>query len=159
MNQAVLSRWLKGIIVGMALCGLILYAWVIPQTGQELVRQFPEFSACYLPWLVFLRLTGIPCYAVLAIGWKISANIGANRSFSADNARLLKWIAYLAAGDAAFYLIVNLVFLFLNMLHPSLLLLLLLVVFCGASVSVVCAALSHLVAKAAVLQEQSDGTI
>ena len=43
--------------------------------------------------------------------------------------------------------------------HPGVILMLLLVVFAGVAVAVAAAALSHLVKKAAVLQEESDLTI
>ena len=53
----------------------------------------------------------------------------------------------------------NLILTFLNMNHPGILLISLMVIFLGISVSIAAAALSHLVLKAAVLQEQSDLTI
>ncbi len=159
MEQKTLSKWLKLIVIGMAVCGLIVYAIVIPSYGTSLVTSYPEFSNRYWPWLVFLWLTGIPCYATLVLGWKISARIGSDRSFSLENAKALKWISWLAAGDAGFFFAGNLLLLFLNMSHPGVTLLSLLIVFAGIAISVAAAALSHLVHKAAALQEQSDLTI
>ena len=49
--------------------------------------------------------------------------------------------------------------LFTNMSHSGVALFSLLIVFAGVAVAVAAAALSHLVQKAAVLQEQSDLTI
>ena len=63
------------------------------------------------------------------------------------------------AGDAAFFFVGNVVFLFLNMNHPGIVLLSLVPVFAGACIAIAAAALSHLVRKAAALQEQSDLTI
>ena len=82
-----------------------------------------------------------------------------HRSFSETNAKLLQWISYLAAADAGFFFVGNIVMLFLSMSHPGITLLSLLVVFAGAAVAAAAAALSHLVKKAAALQEQSDWTI
>ena len=48
---------------------------------------------------------------------------------------------------------------FLNMNHPGILLLSWLFVFAGVAVAVAAAVLSHLIKKAAALQEQSDWTI
>ncbi len=53
----------------------------------------------------------------------------------------------------------KLVLLFLNMSHPGVVLGSLLVVFAGAAAAVAAAALSHLVRKAALLQEENDLTI
>ncbi len=159
MEQKTLSRWLKVILVGVGLCGLVVYGAVLPLYGQSLVGQNPDMANRYWPWLIFLWATGVPCYAALVIGWRIAVNIGKDRSFSEDNARHLKRIALLAAGDAVFFFIGNIVLLFANMSHPGVVLGSLLVVFAGVAVSVAAAALSHLVLKAALLQEQSDLTI
>jgi hypothetical protein len=159
MEQKTLSRWLKVILVGVGLCGLVVYGAVLPLDGQSLVGQNPDMANRYWPWLIFLWATGVPCYAALVIGWRIAVNIGKDRSFSEDNARHLKRIALLAAGDAVFFFIGNIVLLFANMSHPGVVLGSLLVVFAGVAVSVAAAALSHLVLKAALLQEQSDLTI
>ena len=159
MKQKTLSRWLKAAMIGVALCGAVIYLLVIPEFGRSIADDNPEFAYCYWPWLIFLWCTALPCLAALIFGWRIAKNIGNDRSFCMENARALKWIADLAAGDAAFFFVGNVVFLFLNMNHPGIVLLSLLVVFAGVAVAVAAAVLSHLVGKAAVLQEQSDLTI
>ena len=160
MKQISLSKWLKFIIIGVGICGLIVYGMVIPMLGQAIAAyENGAFDDCYWPWLVFIWITGIPCYGVLVLAWKIANNIGADKSFTAANAKLLKWISVLALGDAGFFFVGNIVYLFLNLNHPGIVLLSLLVVFAGVAVAIASAALSHLVLKAEVLQEQSDWTI
>ena len=160
MKQISLSKWLKLIIIGVGICGLIVYGMVIPMLGQAIAAyENGAFDDCYWPWLVFIWLTGSPCYGVLVLAWKIANNIGADKSFTAANAKLLKWISVLALGDAGFFFVGNIVYLFLNLNHPGIVLLSLLVVFAGVAVAIASAALSHLVLKAEVLQEQSDWTI
>jgi len=159
MEQMALSKWLKVILIGAGVCGLVVYFVIFPTYGQSLVYDYPEFSNRFWPWLIFLWVSGIPCYTVLALGWKIASNIGKDQSFSNENARYLKWISWLAEGDGIFFFLGNVVFLFTNMSHPGIALFSLLVVFAGIAVAVTSAALSHLVQKAAVLQEQSDLTI
>ena len=160
MKQSTLSNWLKFIILGVGICGLIVYGIVIPALGQMIaVFEQGEFDYCYWPWLIFIWITAIPCYIVLVLGWKISSNIGKDKSFSSANAKYLKWISILAVADATFFFVGNIVYLFLNMNHPGIVLFSLLVVFAGVAVAIASAALSHLVLKAEVLQEQSDWTI
>ena len=53
----------------------------------------------------------------------------------------------------------NLLLLVLNQSHPAVVLFSMLIVFAGVAVAVAAASLSHLVKKAADLQEQSDLTI
>ena len=159
MNQTRLSRSLKAILAGVGVCGLIVYFAILPNIGDSMHASYPEFAAWHWPWMIFLWLTAIPCYAALAMVWKIADNIGRDRSFSAENARLLQRVAWLAAGDTAYFFLGNVVLLFLNMNHPGILLISLLICFAGVAVTVAAVCLSHLVYKAADLQEQSDLTI
>ena len=103
MDQAKLSRSLKVILAGIGVCGVIVYFVVLPSIGDSLHASFPEFAAWHWPWMVFLWVTAIPCYAVLALGWRVAANIGKDRSFSRENARLLQRIGWLAAGNTVFF--------------------------------------------------------
>lgn len=160
MRQKSLSNWLKFIILGVGICGLVIYLLVVPMLGQTVAAaEDGLFDRLYWPWLVLIWVTALPCYAALAFGWIIAVNIGKDRSFSVENARLLKWISGLAAGDAAFFFLGNILYLFLGWSHPGVTLLSLIVVFVGVAISVAAAALSHLVMKAALLQEQSDLTV
>lgn len=159
MEQKTLSNWLKCILIGVGLCGLIVYVMVIPMMGMNICSQYPEFSNRFWPWLIFIWVSGIPCFMVLAISWRITLNIERNLSFSMANAELFKWISGLAAGDAGFFFVGNIVLFFLNMSHPSVVLGSLVIEFIGVAIAVASAVLSHLVQKAAVLQEQSDWTI
>ena len=159
MGQKSLARWLKIILLGVALCGAVVYAGVIPTLGKGFAWMFPDLSHCFWPWLIFWWVSGVPCYGVLVLGWRIASNIGRDRSFCIENAKLLQWISVLAAGDAGFFFLGNVVFLLWNWSHPSVVLGSLLIVFAGVAVAVAAAALSHLVKKAAVLQEESDWTI
>ncbi len=159
MNQKTLSRWLKAVLFGIGICGILLYALVFPSLGETAVSRYPEFAYCRWPWLALIWVTALPCFAALLLSWKIAENIGEDRSFSHANASLLKWIALLLASDAALFFLGNLIFWLLGMNHPAVLLLSFLIEFFGVAVSVAAAALSHLVRKAAVLQDENDLTI
>ncbi len=159
MEQKTLSRWLKAVIIGVGLCGLVVYAVILPLYARSVVEAYPEMENRYLVWLIFLWGTGVPCCAALVLAWRIAVNIGLDRSFCSDNARFLKRIALLAAGDTAYFFVGTVVLLLANMSHPGVVLASLLITFAGVAVSVASAALSHLVLKAALLQEQSDLTI
>jgi len=159
MEQKTLSKWLKCILVGVGVCGLIVFAAVIPMYGTAMRTIYPEFSNRFLPWLIFLWISGLPCFAALAMAWKIAVNIGADRSFSENNAMILRRISVLAAGDAGFFFVGNILLLLLNMSHPSVVIASAGIAFVGVAVAVVSAVMSHLVKKAADLQEQSDLTI
>lgn len=159
MTQTSLSKWLKGVIIGIAICGAIIYVCLIPFIGRDMVDANPEYAYCYLPWLVVLWVSAIPCYLVLYYGWKITGEIGRDHSFSMENAGYLKRISMLALIDSGYFFAANLILLLLNMNHPSILLASLFVDFAGIAVAVAAAALSHLVQKAAEIQSENELTI
>lgn len=159
MTQRSLSNWLKIIIAGIGGCGAIIYAYLIPWIGKDLVYANPEFSYCYVPWLCVIWLSAIPCYLALYFGWKITEEISRDNSFSMENARYLTYISIFALADSGYFFLANLVLLFLGMNHPSIFLGSLFVEFAGVAVAVAAAALSHLVQKAAKIQEENELTI
>lgn len=159
MEQRTLVQWLKFLVLFAGVCGAVLCAGVLPLAGKHLAAQYPEFAYCYLPWLIFLWLLAAPCFGALILAWKIFGNIQRDCSFCEENADYLRRVSYLAAADAGLLFLGNILFLLLNMNHPSVLLFSLLIVVLGIAASVASAVLSHLVKKAALLQEQSDLTI
>lgn len=159
MTQQSLSKWLRGIIIGIAACGIIIYGGLLPMFGKELAAENPEFAYCYYPWLIVLWISAIPCYFVLLNGWKITAEIARDNSFSLENAHYLKRICMFALADSAYFFIANLVLFFLNMNHPAILLASLFADFAGVVVAVTAAGLSHLVLKAAAIQQENELTI
>ena len=159
MKQDALAKWLKFIIVGVGICGLITYTVIMPRFAEYLVRQNSMLEKNVLPWLILIWISAVPCYAVLVLGWKIADNIRMDRSFSYENAGYLKWVSYLSMGDAVFVFLANIVFLLLDMSVEAVMLVTCIIVFAGISISVCPAALSHLVVKAADMKEENDLTV
>ena len=160
MNQSNLSKWLKAVSIGTAFFGAIVFGFFVPKFGYNMTVMYPEVSYCFWPWLIFLWLCAVPCFISLVFGWKIAGNIGKDNSFSYENSKHLKVISALAAGDSVFFFIGNWSLVLMNMSHPGVAIILApFVIFVGLAVSVVCAALSHLVYKSAVMKEENDLTI
>lgn len=159
MSQKQLSKWLKGMILLAGACGAAVYCAVIPMLGCGIVGANPEMENRFLPWLIFLWTTAVPCAMALVIGWRIAARIGRDEAFTTQNAGGLRQVAVLAAGDAGWFFVGNLLLLFCNLSHPGVTLASTLVTAAGIVVAVAAACLSRLVQRAAVLQEQSDLTI
>lgn len=159
MNQKALSGVLKVITVCAAICFAVVFFYLIPLFGRGIAAEYPEYQTRYIYWLVFMTIFSLPCFAALFFGWKIAVNIGRDNSFSYDNAKYLGTISVLAGADSAFFFIGNIVLLCINMSHPGVVLLSLFATFAGTAICAICAALSHLVQKAAAIKAENDLTI
>lgn len=154
-----LSKFLKFILTGLFVLGLIFYIFILPLIGKTIVEVNPELSNWYLPWLIFLSLTSIPILLGLFYSAKISKNISYDLAFTEENSKYLKYISRLALIDSVFFFLGNIVMLLLNMNHPSVLILSILISFFGLSLYVIFSILSCFVSKSADLQSENDLTI
>ena len=145
MKQKKLANWLKVMIVGVGICGVLLALFVLPMLGKTI--------------MTLSLLTGLPCYLALWFSWEIMSGIAKDESFTVKNAEYLKKISLLATVDVVFLLTWNVILFALKMSNLNVFLICLLIDFMGVVIAVIFAALSHLVGKAADLQEQSDYTI
>ena len=158
MSQKSLSRFVKAIIILALCCAAVVYLVLLPARGNELFRD--TAAGGFRPvWLALEALTAIPVLWALVHAWLVARNIGLDRSFSEANASHLKVISVLAAADGGYYLLLSLVFFFLVPRDAATLLVPAVLVMLAAAGSVTAAALSHLVQKAARLQEENDLTI
>ncbi len=159
MRSEALAKWLKVIIIGVGICGLLTYMVILPRFGMYLVDQRAMLEKNLSPWMILLWASAVPCYAVLILGWKISSNIGRDESFSVENAKYLKWIAYLAMGDSIFVFVAHVIFLILDISAAVVMMVIIVIVVIGIAISTAAAALSHLVMKAAEIKEENELTI
>ena len=159
MKRNILFRWLKVMIISMALGGLGVYGIAVPAIGKSIIRAYPEFSGWYLPWLIFLGLVLLPCFAVLVCGWLLTSEIGNGNPFCQKNASLLQAIAALTACDALFFLAGNILFFLWNMNHSAVVIASFFVMAAGIAVSMVFEILHRLMTSAIKLQEENEFTI
>ena len=156
MNRPALARRLRLILIGIALCGLLFYLILLPWLLSLIL---PDALRICRIHLILFWISGIPCYGVLYHGWHIVRNIAADRSFCRDNAHRLHTVSTLAAIDASYIVLCDLILFLIGGAEGIVLLLSVVIVFIGIAVSTTAAALSHLGLRAAALQELSDLTV
>ena len=159
MNQKKMAFWLKTVIIFVDALLAVFLIVVIPEVGKEIVIDYPEFSQAYIPWFILALLCGIVVYAALIIAWRVASNIGSDRAFSVENVRYLGQMAKLAVLVSLIYFAVNVIYLFLNINHPGILVASALLSLLGICASIALSALSHLTEKAAAIQKENDLTI
>ncbi|MBU5334891.1 DUF2975 domain-containing protein [Intestinibacter bartlettii] len=159
MKQNELAKSLKLFIgltcIILAICGFI----VVPKLGHDIASSNPEFSPLYYPFIIFIWITIIPFYGALFEGWKISNEINKDNSFSKNNLNSLNRIRKYALSECFLYFVGALILLYFNLLHLSILIIILFVIFIAMCISVFTAVLAHLVQKACDLKDENDLTI
>ena len=109
--------------------------------------------------LIFLWCAAVPCFGILACGWRMVSQMARGQVFTRENAALLGWVSRLAAFAGGFLLAGNLVLFLLSMSHPSVVLALLVGSFACGAVALAVEALARFWQEAARLQEENALTI
>lgn len=159
MKRETISKLLKIMIVGMGICGFIIYLLLFPAISREIVNRYPEFSKCFLSWLVFIWITAIPCYMVLGLMWKITTSVRWGNIFTFINGKRMKKIFFWTVSDTTFFLLGNILLLLLNRSHLSVFILSMGIIFIGYSIAVISIAFAEFLNGAAALQEENALTI
>jgi len=163
MTTKSLLFWVRCAIVIIALCGITVCALWYPYSFSIINIDLTATDLSELTtvqgWglLSFYWAVSIPCFAILIIAWKISASIKTEQLFTNKSAKMIKICALILLVDSSVFLIGNVVFLLLKMNDFAIIYFFLIIG--GLVLSVLLSALSHYVAKAAELQELSDGTV
>ena len=153
-----LSRWLRGVLLFIFACCLVLGAIAVPAELRALTRASADFEPLQTGGLVFFWLSLLPVFAALTLAWCIFTDIGRDESFSEKNARRLRAISRLSLADTALYALAAVSLAFWGLLRVYLPVFIA-VIFLGIFLTIASAALSHLCHKAAALKSENDLTI
>ena len=153
------SLSLKITVIATGLLGAVFYFWAIPSVGKFIAEVSPGFAGAYYPWLILFWVTAIPCYTALVLLWKVIKSIDTDELFRKVNADRFTMVAKLAYTDASIFIAANILFLFLNFNHPSILIASAFVCVVGVAFGICMKALAGFFDKAADLQEENDLTI
>ena len=159
MKQRDLSIYLKIIVLGMSICGLLVYIMLVPMYGNTVFDGTQSYERWHYPWLALIWFTAVPYYITMYCLFRIAVNIGKDKSFCIQNATYLKWISYLASIASYLVFAMEVLYMVLGMEHQGTALGLLIIIIFGIAVSIASALLSHMVVKAARLQEENELTI
>lgn len=159
MKRHVSAMWLKIMIIMVGMLAAAAYIFIMPACAEWFADVYPELASWKPIWTVFYAITALPIAAAAVLAWQIAAAISKDESFTNKNSRRLKWIAYLAAADSAYYFIGNCLLLIAGMNHPGIILVSIAPTIVGAAVAAVAAALSNLSKSASALQEEAELTV
>ena len=160
MKQTEMSKYLKLITAGTGILFLALVAWFLPSVLRQ-VLDGQAGKGVYWGTCIFIWITAIPCFLCLVKFWVVCSRIGENKSFCRENAEALKQMSHYTLADSVLYALFLAVFCVLGWysLGIGYLFGIVLILFICITLTVLCAALSHLVYNASQIQEDQDLTI
>ncbi len=160
MKQTEMSGYLKVITIGVGVLLLAFVFWFLPLVLEEPLLEAAGETG-YRATCALIGVSAVPALLCLVRFWGICGSIHEDRSFSGENAGRLKRMSQYMLFDAVLYS-GFLVWFFLSGWYlgaPWLIFPVLLAIFISVSLTVLCAALSHLVQKAGEIQEEQELTI
>ncbi len=151
MTEKSLCFWVRCAIIAVAIVGITVCAVWIPASvlGADAMGRWIQ--------RIFYWLTSVPCFVALAMGWMVSSEMKKGALFKEKTAKLVKLAALTLFVDIVVFFVGTLVFFLLD--WNGLLLLYSVVSAVGMIVVLFLFIVSHYLLKAAVLQEESEGTI
>ena len=110
---------------------------------------------------MFAEIAVIPCILAMISAWKITIEIGKDNSFSKENVKNMKHIAFYSLAEGTYLLILS-VWFAVNSLDKGidgLFLAALLFSLISGAVALAAFCLSHLIQKAAKIKEENDSIV
>lgn len=159
MKRSEISKWLKGIVILLGAMALFFFVFLLPQIAEEWKKNYPEVAFLYWPVITYIRIIGAGFYWMLILFWKVSCEIGKENSFSKENARSFLWISKIALA-IAIILFAGMLFLGIKgWLNLWCVFVMATGILASITLSVLAAALSHLILKAYEMKQENELTI
>jgi len=159
MSSNTLGKLIRVFVAVVGLIGLTLCLYIIPMWGCEIISFAPECAGWYWPWLIYAWLFALPCFGVLVCVWMVSGAVIHETVFTNRTAKRVKTGAVLLMTAALLLGGGGMVLAFLNMNTPIMLILSVIGTVFMFTLALLAAVLSRYLTKAAVLQDESEGTI
>ncbi|BCJ96446.1 hypothetical protein acsn021_40150 [Anaerocolumna cellulosilytica] len=159
MRQKEMAVWLNGIAFVAGTLGIVFLIVLLPELSRDFIPEELKIRNMRIVFQIFIWITAVPCYLSLWKFLKICQNVKQDNSFCIDNALSLKSISKFILIDCCIYIVGGSLLFVAKILHPLILLLIILILFVGCSLTILSMALSHLVLKACELKQENDLTI
>lgn len=159
MSSKMLCTLMRVSVIAVTVCGLILCTWILPSFGTDIIENYPEYQSWFLPWVIFIAIISLPIFCVLIYIWKVAGAVKHEEVFTVKVARWIKSGAILIFADIALLFLGNFILLLIGMNHPGVFLLSMFGSIFAIALAVLAAILSRYITKAALLQEENEGTI
>ena len=158
MSHKGLYYRIRAAVTGAAICLVLMYSY-IGFVSFDSSHLLTDDKKRILSWFIALMGTAIPLIVAIIFAWKISCMVKEDKTFSVKTAFLLKGISNCAFIDGIYFLVVNIVMIFLDYNHPAIVIISFAAISLTLAAGMAFTALARFVQKAADLQKESDLTI
>ncbi len=147
MKRKALAVYLKLALIAVFVVLVAVFSFLAPEMGSQIKKLYPVFENLYYPCLIFVWVTAFPLFLAVGKGWQIVTEIGKDNTYCIANSRRLRVISRLILADVLLYcaaLVATVVF---ELFHPAMYLFLTVLIFGGASASIVASAMSQYILR------------
>ncbi|MGD6819193.1 DUF2975 domain-containing protein [Metabacillus sp. 113a] len=153
------TTFLKGTIFIIGLTILSSCIFFLPNLARETAVTNPEYAYLKMPLLMGLYLTAIPFFLALYQALKILNYIKGKDAFTDLSVRSLGYIRNCAIAIIVLYIIGIVLLAVLNVLHPGLALVGLVIIFASLVIAVFSAILQELLRRAIEMKSENELTV
>lgn len=159
MKRIEISKWLKAVTVLIALMGIVFLVFLIPAGVKEFIQIYPGMKHLYGLAMGYIWFIAAECYGMIGCFWRVCNEIGKGNSFSKENAAYFVWISRIAVSIAVVLFAGTLCLGYFNWLNLEIAIILVAGMIGGTAISILAAALSHLILKAYEMKKENELTI
>lgn len=156
MKQKKISYWLKGMVLMLAVLGILFFG---PLTYFAFHMRAENPDSLLWTFIFFSWYTAVLCYVVLFEFWKVCTEIGRDNSFSMENAASLHHMGMCALAAGAGFFVRFIWFLLIREIHPAAILLIIFEILLCMIFITLCEALSKLTQNAYEVKRENELTI
>ena len=155
MKHKTMANLLRVVIFLLVLCGLFIHVWWM----SMLLGGGASLNIVTDEWVILAAVALVPCYRVTVIAWLVAGSIAKEQEFCHRIAARFRWIFGLALGDSAVFLIGSLILYLAGRAYVWCVLGATVLGVLGVCVAIAAAVMSHLIDRAADMQDDADLTI
>lgn len=156
MKQKKISNWLKGLVVLLGVLGILFFGGL---TGLACYLKDEGTTGMLWGFIFFSWYTAILCYGVLFQFWKVCNQIGADNSFSLENAVAFHKMGLLGAASAVGYLLRLLYHIIIGQTNAVVIVYSIVLMLLSSVFIILCESLSQLIRNAYEVKMENELTI
>ncbi len=155
MSSKTLCLGVRFAAIIAAVCGVVLFCAI----NFTIAEEWTMSPSALTTWHIIVTLSALPCFGVLICMWAVSNAIANDTVFTVKTSKWIERGALLLFADAGFVFVVNTAMFALARSNFTVLSAAAMTTFALIAFALLAAVLSRYIAKAAALQEESEGTL